>query len=179
MTAVAWFIIAGGTEESRTSIKGLLSSAGLEVYQVCYSAGEVKRTFNRVQDAILVLAGTLPDSGIDDLCWDIGEGAHVLLIARSALQERVSFPHIFRLEVPCTRQEILGACEMLEQLHRMSGPKRSYEDKVLINNAKQVLMRTLHLPEDEAYQRMRNTAMNQHKKLIEIAQEILDRSAKE
>ena len=175
---MAWFIIAGGTDESRTSVKGLLSSAGLEVYQVCYSAGEVKRTFNRVQDAILVLVGILPDSGIDDLCWDIGEGAHVLLIARSALQERVSFPHIFRLEVPCTRQEILGACEMLEQLHRMSGPKRTYEERALINDAKQILMQELHLPEDEAYQRMRNSAMNRHKKLIEIAQEILDRSAK-
>ncbi|MBO4889115.1 MAG: ANTAR domain-containing protein [Firmicutes bacterium] len=175
---MAWFIIAGGTEESRTSVKGLLSSAGLEVYQVCYSAGEVKRTFNRVQDAVLVLVGILPDSGIDDLCWDIGEGAHVLLIGRSALQERVSFPHIFRLEVPCTRQEILGACEMLEQLHRMSGPKRTYEEKALINDAKQILMQELHLPEDEAYQRMRNSAMNRHKKLIEIAQEILDRSAK-
>lgn len=173
---MALFIIAGGTDESRTSVKGLLSSAGLEVYQVCYSAGEVKRIFNRLQDAVLVLVGSLPDSGIDDLCWDIGEGAHVLLIARSALQERVSFPQIFRLGVPCTRQEILGACEMLEQLHRMSGPKRSYEDKVLIYNAKKILMQTLHLPEDEAYQRMQSTAMNRHKKLIEIAQEILDRS---
>ena len=175
---MAWFIIAGGTDENRTSVKGLLSSAGLEVYQVCYSAGEVKRTFNRVQDAILVLVGSLPDSGIDDLCWDIGEGAHVLLIARSMLQERVSFPQVFRLEVPCTRQEILGACEMLEQLHRMSGPKRTYEEKSLINEAKQILMQDLHLPEDEAYQKMRNSAMNQHKKLTQVAQEILDGSAK-
>jgi len=47
------------------------------------------------------------------------------------------------------------------------------EDRKIIDKAKGILMKTRGLSEDEAYQLMRTTAMNQNRRIIDIAQSLI------
>jgi response regulator NasT len=51
--------------------------------------------------------------------------------------------------------------------------KSALEERKVIDRAKGVLMKAKNLTEDEAYARMRRAAMNENKKIVEIAQSIL------
>lgn len=54
--------------------------------------------------------------------------------------------------------------------------KSALEDRKIIDRAKGVLMKAKALTEEEAYARMRNAAMNEKKKIVEIAQSIITAS---
>jgi len=51
--------------------------------------------------------------------------------------------------------------------------RNALEERKVIDRAKGVLMKAKNLTEEEAYARMRRTAMNENKKIAEIAQSIL------
>jgi len=51
--------------------------------------------------------------------------------------------------------------------------KSALEERKVIDRAKGMLMKAKNLTEDEAYARMRRAAMNENKKIVEIAQSIL------
>jgi response regulator NasT len=51
--------------------------------------------------------------------------------------------------------------------------KSQLVERKLIDRAKGILMRAKGIGEEEAYERMRKTAMKEQKKLVEIAQSIL------
>jgi response regulator NasT len=51
--------------------------------------------------------------------------------------------------------------------------KVALEERKVIDRAKGVLMNAKKLSEDEAYALMRKTAMNEHKKIVEIAQSVM------
>jgi two-component system, response regulator / RNA-binding antiterminator len=54
--------------------------------------------------------------------------------------------------------------------------KNAIEDRKFIDRAKGILMSAKKLSEEEAYALMRRTAMNEHKKIIEIAQAVITAS---
>ncbi len=54
--------------------------------------------------------------------------------------------------------------------------KTALEDRKVIDRAKGILMKAKELTEDEAYALMRKTAMNENKKIAEIAQSIITAS---
>jgi len=51
--------------------------------------------------------------------------------------------------------------------------KGALEERKVIDRAKGILMKAKNLNEEEAYALLRRTAMNEHKKIVEIAQSIL------
>jgi response regulator NasT len=51
--------------------------------------------------------------------------------------------------------------------------KGALEERKVIDRAKGVLMNAKKLTEEEAYALLRKTAMNEHKKIVEIAQSVL------
>jgi response regulator NasT len=54
--------------------------------------------------------------------------------------------------------------------------KNAIEDRKFIDRAKGILMSAKKLTEEEAYALMRRTAMNEHKKIIDIAQAVITAS---
>jgi response regulator NasT len=54
--------------------------------------------------------------------------------------------------------------------------KSALEDRKIIDRAKGILMKAKKLTEEEAYTLMRNAAMNEKKKIVEIAQSIITAS---
>ena len=59
---------------------------------------------------------------------------------------------------------------MQDELERV---KTALEERKVIDRAKGILMRAKGLDEEEAYRVLRKTAMNEKKKIAEIAQSVL------
>ena len=88
------------------------------------------------------MIGIIPDCKPDDLIWDYRDSVQILLIARQPVLDNIESPEIFRLTLPASGQAVIGAVEMLSQLHRMRLPRRTGgESKDLVDRAKSVLMK--------------------------------------
>lgn len=170
---MARIVISGASEQSRSQMARLLSSSGYPVYRLCAGSGELRRALNDCDDGLLILAGALPDTGTDELYWDYGQQVYILLVARPPVLEACEEEGVFRLALPTSQQAVLGAVEMLTQLHRMRLPKRSADDRDLIEQAKAILMRREGLTEPQAHRTMQQWAMNRGRRMADIALNII------
>ena len=170
---MARIVVAGHSEESRAQMARMLVTSGFPVFRVCASAGELRRTLNDSDDALLILAGPMPDCGADELFWDYGGRVQILLVGRQPALDACEEYGVFRLALPTSRQTLLGAVEMLTQLHRMRLPKREEGEKSLIERAKRLLMDRDGLTEREAHRALQQYAMNHGLKMTEYAARIV------
>ncbi len=169
-------IIAGASEGSRTQLNRLLTSSGYAVFRLCASGGELRRTLAECGDGIVLIAGALPDGLPGDIAADFDGGFRFLLIARADALDACESPRVFKLTYPCPGSVVLGAVEMLSQLHAMSMPRRTGEDRALVDRAKAELMRREGISEAEAHRRLQRHAMSNNMKMTEYAIEILKSS---
>lgn len=170
---MARIVIAGASETSREQLSRLLSSSGFAVFRCCASGSELRRTINACEDGVVILAGSLPDCKPDDLQWDYGDRIQILLIARPAVLESCEAPEIFRLALPASSQAVIGAVEMLSQLHQMHLPKRRGSERQTVEQAKRLLMRRQGLSEPEAHRALQQYAMNHGMKMTDYAAQII------
>ena len=170
---MARIVIAGSSEKSRTQLSQLLSSSGHMVYRVCTNAAELRRVLNESEDGLLVLAGQMPGCSADELFWDYGEHVQILLIASPPVLEACEEAGIFRLALPTSQQAVLGAVEMLTQLHQMRLPKRAADDRQLVEQAKRLLMKRENLTEPQAHRSLQQFAMNHGMRMADYAAQII------
>lgn len=170
---MARIVIAGRSAQSREQMASLLSSSGYPVYRLCSSAGELRRVLNDCDDGLLILAGQLPDCSADELFWDYGSQVQILLIARPPVLEACEEAGVFRLALPTSQQAVLGAVEMLTQLHRMRLPRRSADEKQLVEEAKSLLMRRDGLTEPQAHRMLQQAAMSRGLRMADCAAQII------
>ena len=170
---MARIVIVGASEASRTQLSRLLASSGYEVYRLCASGGELRRTLTESEDGIVVMTGVLADASPDDIAADFGSLFQILLIARPDALEACESPQVFKLTYPCSGSAVIGAVEMLSQLHYMRLPHRSGDDRKLVDDAKRLLMRQYGIDEPEAHRRMQLYAMRHNMRMKDYALEII------
>ena len=170
---MARIVVVSQSEDSRSKLVRLLSSSGLQVFRSCASGSELRRALSESEDCVVVMVGFASDCKPDELIWDYRDNIQILLIAKQAVLENVESPEIFRLPMPASGQAVLGAVEMLSQLHRMRLPRRTGESKDIVDRAKVVLMKQKGLTEPEAHRIMQQYAMNHGMKMAEFAARIL------
>ena len=151
----------------------MLASSGYSVYRCCGSGSSLRRALSESEDSILIYLGLIPDCRPEELVWDYGDRVQILWIAKPAVLENCETPEIFRLTMPASGQAVIGAVEMLSQLHRMNLPRRTGESKDVVERAKAVLMKQKGLSEPEAHRTMQQYAMNHGIKMAEFAAQIL------
>ena len=171
---MARMIIAGVSETSRDQMTRLLASSGYSVYRCCTSGSSLRRALAESEDSILIYLGLLPDCRPEELVWDYGERVQILWIAKPAVLEDCESPEVFRLSVPVSGQAVIGALEMLNQLHRRQMPRRGKTEKELVEKAKAILMKQLHLTEPEAHHLLQKQAMDHSTKMAEYAARIVE-----
>ena len=166
-------IIAGASEASRTQLNRLLAASGFDIFRLCASGGELRRTLNACEDGVVILVGLFADCLPDEVAADFGDSFQLLLIARPEALERCESPRVFKLAYPCPGSTVVGAVEMLSQLHAMRLPRRSGEDEALVEDAKRLLMRREGIDEPAAHRRLQVYAMRHNMKMADRAREIL------
>ena len=169
-------ILASGSEASRAQLLRLLASSGLEVFRSCANGGELRRALNACEDGVVVLAGSVPDCRSDELSADFGDDFQFLLIARGEVLADCEAPGVFKLAYPCPGSAVAAAVEMLSQLHAMRLPRRTGEDRRLVDEAKALLMRSEQIDEATAHRRMQIYAMRHNMKMTDYAAILLQDS---
>ena len=173
---MARMIIAGISETNRDQIARLLASSGYSVYRCCGSGSSLRRALSESEDSILIYLGLIPDCRPEELVWDYGDRVQILWIAKPAVLENCETPEIFRLTLPTSGQTVVGALEMLNQLHRRQMPRRLGADKELVEQAKEILMKQLHLTEPEAHHLLQKQAMDHSMKMTVYAAKIVEQN---
>ena len=173
---MARIVVVSQSDDSRSKFVRLLASSGMQVFRSCSSGSELRRALSESEDCVVVMIGFTPDCKPDELMWDYKESIQILLIAKQAVLENIESPEIFRLAMPASGQAVIGAVEMLSQLHRMRLPRRSGESKDVVDRAKALLMRQKGLSEPEAHRAMQQYAMNHGMKMADFARRILEQS---
>ena len=173
---MARIVIATPMEENRVQLNRLLSSSGFSVFRCCASGSELRRTINECEDGIVILLGNLPGCSPDELQWDYGERVQILLIGKPAVLESCESPEIFRMPLPLSGQALVGAMNMLSQLHQMRLPKRSSDDKQTVEQAKKLLMAQHGITEPVAHRALQQYAMNHGMKMADYAAQIVSSS---
>ena len=167
---MARIIIAGASEASRVQLSRLLGGSGHGVFRLCASEGELRRTLTECEDGIVLICAMQPD----DIASDFGERFQFLLIGRPETLSACESPRVFKLAYPCPGSAVLGAVEMLSQLHYMRLPHRSGGEKALVEDAKRLLMDKYDIDEPEAHRRMQRYAMGHNMKMTDYAALILN-----
>ena len=175
---MARIVVVSQSEDSRTKLYRLLASSGYQVFRSCSSGSELRRALSESEDCVVVMIGFTPDCKPDELLWDYRDSIQILLIAKQAGLENVESPEIFRLTMPASGQAVVGAVEMLTQLHRMRLPKRKGAERERVEQAKQLLMRAKGISEAEAHRAMQRYAMDHGIKMSDYAEQILQKAGK-
>ena len=170
---MARIVIAGASEAGRAQLSRLLASSGYPVFRLCASGGELRRTLAGCEDGVVLVAGTLPDAPLDDIDADFGDRFQLLLIGRPDALEACESKRVFKLAYPCPGSAVVGAVEMLSQLHTMRLPRREGGDRALVEEAKRLLMDRLGIDEPEAHRRMQLYAMRHNIRMTDYAERIL------
>ena len=166
---MARIVIVGASEASRTQLSRLLASSGHSVFRLCASEGELRRTLTECEDGIVLIAGIQPDAIASDF-----EGRfHFLLICRPETLNACESSRVFKLAYPCAGSAVIGAIEMLSQLHYMRLPHREGPDRALVQDAKRLLMARYQIDEPEAHRRMQQYAMRHSIKMTDYAAQLL------
>ena len=169
-------VIASASEASREQLNRLLVSSGFSVFRCCASGSELRRTITECEDGIVVLLGNLPGCSPDELQWDYGERIQILLIGKPAVLESCEAPEIFRMPLPLSGQALIGAMNMLSQLHQMRLPKRIGSEKQIVEQAKRLMMQKHRITEPEAHRALQQYAMRHGMKMADYAKEIIKAS---
>lgn len=172
---MARMIVAAVSDANRDQMSGLLASSGFTVYRSCASGSSLRRALAESDDSIVVFMGIIPDCTPDDLVMDYGNRIQILWIAKPNVLETCDSPEIFRLTLPTSGQTILGALEMLNQLHYRRMPRRTGADKQLVEEAKAILIKQLHITEPEAHHLLQKQAMDHGVRMTEYAERIVKR----
>ena len=174
---MARIVIVGASEASRTQLSRLLASSGHTVFRLCASEGELRRTLTECEDGIVLISGGLTGTRSDDITADFFNNFQFLLIGRPETLSACESNQVFKLVYPCSGSAVLGAVEMLSQLHSMRMPHRRGEEKQLVEDAKRVLMERYHIGEPEAHRHMQQYAMRHGIKMTEYALKIIQGGA--
>ncbi len=173
---MARIVIVGASEASRTQLSRLLASSGHSVFRICASGGELRRTLTECEDGIVLLSGQQLGIQPDDIASDFGDSFQLLLIGRPETLSACESSQVFKLAYPCPGSAVLGAVEMLMQLHSMQMPRRQGRDRALVEDAKRLLMDRFDIDEPEAHRRMQQYAMRHGIKMTKYAAMLLENS---
>lgn len=174
---MAKIIIAFAEAEQRERVAGALEKSGIGVSRCCATGAEALRAMNALHDGVLVCAARLPDRTADELVRDLGELSLVLVLGKPDVLSLCEERRAFKLALPTTRGELASAVRMLLQLHVMQMPRRSEDERALVEQAKKWLISAHNMTEAQAHQALQRLSMKLGLRMTDTARRLLEGDA--
>ncbi|MBQ6487612.1 MAG: ANTAR domain-containing protein [Solobacterium sp.] len=170
---MAKFVVAFRDRDTAEKIASLLRDSGYEVIKVCTDGDDVKRTFHRIHDGILISGYRLKDRLLPRVAEDLDDHAEVLALVRADDTDLSGTSGIFVQKLPVSRSELAQWADMLSQLHDHKMPRRDKESQETVSLAKQKLMEERGMTEREAHRYLQRTSMRLGLRMEQTADRIL------
>lgn len=170
-------VIAMAEDQLRESVERILLRSGIEIRTSCRSGKEAIRAVRRMDGGIIICSARLTDMTADDLAENLDGSALLLILSHPSESHLAKQDGLFRLQIPVRSGELIGCVRILLQLDEQRAealiPKRSTEDKAIIERAKQMLMKKNDMTEEEAHRFIQKRSMETSTPMQEISEMIL------
>ena len=178
---VRWRVaIVDDHERSRAALRAAIWAAGGEVAGEAHRCGDARALLDRTKPSVAIFAVGLPDGdGIEAAAEAIASGTCPVVLFTShtddALVNRATAAGVMAyLLKPLRPAELAPALELaIARWQEARALRARLEERKVIERAKGAMMQRHGLTEDEAFQRLRRTAMDTRRPMVEIARAVL------
>lgn len=179
-------VVEKDRERALTIVDGLREAGDHEVLVLADDFGLARKIADRNPDLVLIDAGNPSRDAIEELTLasaplqrpvamfvDESDGA----LTRAAIEAGVSAYVVAGLRANRIRPVLDAAISRFHLMQKMRAElaetRRALEERKVIDRAKGIVMRAKGISEDQAYALMRKAAMDQGKRLAEVAQALV------
>lgn len=166
-------------EDSR-NIKNILVRKGFSSVFAEPSGAQALSQLDNLNYGVVLCSYKMVDMMYTELYECLPEGFDMVLMASDQLLARCEQDNIVRLGMPLKMNDLISTLDMMiEAIERKRKAKknqpkvRSMEERLLISQAKEVLMERNHLSEEEAHRYIQKTSMDSGCSMKETAGMIL------
>lgn len=170
-------MVAFAGERTRQRMTEILESSGISVAVSCGTGAEVLGRAGRMSGGVVLCGNELYDMMADELYEDLPKGFSMLLLAAGAQLEDRAHPEIATLKAPVERTALVNAVQsMLRKSEdpKPAVPRRSEEDRRIIQQAKTVLMELGGMTEEQAHRFLQKRSMDAGAKMVQTARKVLE-----
>lgn len=175
-------------QERRVLLQEALDAAGFAVVISTGSGGDLSGVVRRVQPDVIVIDVDAPDRDtLENMCCIARDVPRPVVMfthdedtekMRTAIRAGVSAYIVGSITServkPIVDVAVLRFEEHQALRRELDQAKNSLADRKVIERAKGILMRQRDCGEEQAYQALRKLAMDRNRKLVEVAQSVID-----
>lgn len=173
-------LLIAAPEHVADKLVGILAGAKIQAQAVCHSGAEAVSAAGE-EGVLLLTTWRLSDMSGEELARRMGEHSDVLMIVPQEYGAQ-SAENVLLLRNPINQDALVQTvravahcrARMMALRERVQKLARTLEERKVIERAKGRLMDQLHLSEAEAHYRMQKQSMDSGRRIIDVAQEILD-----
>lgn len=173
-------IVAFSKPDDGKNIRGILRRSGFDVVSVCTSGAQAIAAAEDLGSGILVSGYRFEDMLYDELRQCLPMQMDMLLIASPARLGGQSAQNMVFLPMPLKVHDLVSTLEMMVQAQmrlrkklRARPKERSEEERLLIVQAKELLMERNNMTESEAHRYIQKCSMDSGTNLVETAQMVI------
>ena len=173
-------------ERALMIVDGLREAGEFDVFVVGEEVGLARRIAERNPDLVLIDAGNPSRDALEDLTLATGPMLRPVAMfvdrsdaamTKAAIEAGMSAYVVDGLRVERIKPILDAAIARFHMMQKMrvelTETRRALEERKVIDHAKGILMRARGISEDEAYGLLRKAAMDQGKKLVDMAQALV------
>ena len=180
-------LVVSASETFTSSLTALLTSSRCEPIHVADNIGAASRKLSSREYDFIIINSPLPDDSGIHFAIDSGAAGNavVLLLVRSELHDEI-YDQVYRhgvltLPKPIVKSTFLTALNWMaslrERLRKSEAKALSVEDKMkeirLVNRAKWLLIKELHMDEPQAHRYIEKQAMDTCTSKKEVAENLI------
>ena len=173
-------LMIAAPEHVADKLAGILAGAQIQAELICHSGEEAVAAAGE-GGVLLLTTWRLADMSGEELAHRVGERSDVLMIVPQEYGAQAQ-ENVLLLRNPISQDALVQTVRamthcrvrMAELRERAQRLARTLEERKVIERAKGRLMDQLHLSEAEAHYRMQKKSMDSGRRIIDVAQEILD-----
>ncbi len=176
-------IVAFPKQQDAMNIRHILLRGGYDAVSVCTSGAMVLQAIdqNIGSDGIVITSFRLKDMMYNELSEYLPKTYQMVILSGQTHLCEIDNKDIIKMMMPIKPVELLNKINALTQMmikrrkKRRQKPKlRSEMDQKTLGRAKELLIRTKGMDEDEAHRYIQKTSMDNGTNMVETAQMLLD-----
>ncbi|HPJ23085.1 MAG TPA: ANTAR domain-containing protein [Clostridia bacterium] len=180
-------LVAARSPELADKIKGVLEQEFFNITDTCVSGSETLRKVRMYKPDLIVLdyeMGDMTGFQITEVVINESLGSVILLanqMQKDYAEQYFEYPYMISLRKPINKAVLLNSVEIALKSRRgiqsleneISRLKEDIETRKSVEKAKGILMKSLGISEDEAYQRLRKRSMDSQVPMKTVADIII------
>ena len=176
---MSYIVIAMANNGDAIRLKDIIQSGRiLEEIIICQDGSDVLRVAREQEVNLVICTSRLSDMSYEELASYLKSSEKMLMLTREPTMISMS-DNIRTLQIPFKSSDFLAAIKSLiptRYYERAKGSKkRSLEDQMQIDSAKQLIMKQERLSEPEAHRYLQKISMDTGLDLVQIARQLLNK----